>query len=185
MKKIMIDPGHGGSDPGATTSKPWPLRECDIAWAVSMLVRFHLEIAPEGQCEYEALHSRRQGQDLDPYLRAISSRAVQADAFVSIHCNSVEDPSAHGVEVLHYGSPEGVRLAESIYSQLPIEKYALRGRGLKERKDLIVLNSTHCPATLVELPFLSNPAEAELMTDARFQNDFAAGIARGICKYFE
>ena len=179
----MIDPGHGGSDPGATTSKPWPLRECDIAWTVSVLVR--AELAAAG---YTVFHSRRKGQDYgeaDPFPRTVRARAVQADIYVSIHCNSVADPSAHGVEVLHCGSADGIRLADSIYSCLPLEKHELRGRGLKERKDLVVLNSTHCFAALVELPFLSNPDEAMLMTDAGFQIDFAKGIAQGIREYFK
>ena len=102
--------------------------------------------------------------------------------FVSIHCNSVANPTAHGTETIHFpASTRGRRLAQDIQTAL-IAVNGLRDRGVKAM-NLAVLRLTRMPAALVELAFLSNPHEAYLLGQNSFRETSAKGIAEGIRVY--
>ena len=180
--KIYLDPGHGGVDPGAIGHDPSEAREADIVWAVSLVLAAELE-----RQEADVTFSRafgRTDQRIPLAGRAAQANAIPADLFLSIHCNSFTSASAHGVEVLHFGSQSGSQLAESI--RLAMENEGLigpgalfRDRGLKPRPGLAVLRLTSMPAALVELPFLSNPSNLTKLLEAKTQIRFARAIADG------
>ena len=106
-----------------------------------------------------------------------------ADIFVSLHNNASENPRATGNEALTYGESATVAnaLAEEILEQLTLTT-GLRNRGIVYRPGLYVLKETEMPAVLVEMGFISNPEEAELM--ANNPGLFALGIYRGILRYY-
>jgi N-acetylmuramoyl-L-alanine amidase len=106
-----------------------------------------------------------------------------ADAFISIHTNSAPNPAASGSEALIYSKESAVapELAEDILSQLNLVT-GLRNRGVIERPGLYVLRRTAMPAVLVEIGFISNRYDAELM--AYSPGLFAEGIYRGIVEYY-
>ena len=173
MKIVCIDPGHGGKDPGATTKTG--IDEKDIALTVALKVGALL-------AGYEIVYTR----DEDVYVglseRALIANQAKADLFVSIHCNSVDDESAHGMEVYHYthASEASKHAARAIYDKLlPVS--GLRGRGVKS-KDLAVLRETKMPAVLIELGFVSNPGDRAKLTDSAWQDDAAKVIADGIAE---
>lgn len=171
---IAINPGHapGGSpDPGAVS--PDGTRESDITAAVGLLVSDYLQqlghIAPVIQSD-----------DLVEICNTANS--MNADLFVSIHCNAAYNPNANGAETYYAnGSVDGEKLARMIQMEI-INGIPVLNRGVKQAK-FYVLVSTYMPAVLVELAFLSNRYDESILIDHRCQRDFAKAIADGIVKY--
>lgn len=172
--RIYLDPGHGGKDPGAIGYDPWILVEEDVAWSVALGVRVLLEGAG-----HEVRTSRPQSRYVTLGGRTGEANAWPADAFVSIHCNAAEATTARGVEVLHYGSRAGSLLAQALLEEVR-GAVPVVDRGLKIRPDLAVLRLTQMPAALVELPFISTPAELEMLAAAGAQAAWSRAIARGV-----
>ncbi len=175
--RVAIDPGHGGSDPGAVG--PAGSREADINLAVSLKLKSLLEVN-----DREVIATRQTDTDCSA-PGAEASQELQArcdvanmagvDLFISIHCNAAASPDAHGTETWYYGA--GNSLADSVQRRLVA--CGLANRGVKQG-NLYVLKYTDMPAILVEAAFISNPEEERLLNDADFQHSVAMAIARGI-----
>lgn len=174
--KVFLNPGHapnGIPDPGAVGHN---LRECDVVRAVSDMVERYLNAA--GVEVVGNLQS-------DSLVDVVSEcRESEADIFVSIHCNAANS-AAHGTETWHYyTSAEGKKLANCIQNQI-VNSLGTLDRGLKPaepgRNGLYVLTNTPCTAVLVELAFIDNGSDAELLEYRK--DDFARAIARGITDY--
>ena len=107
-----------------------------------------------------------------------------ADLFISLHNNAAENPNATGNEALVYGSGAEVanELAEDILEQMTLTT-GLRNRGIVYRPGLYVLKETNMPAVLVEMGFITNPYDAELLAYSPYL--FATGIYRGILQYYD
>ena len=116
-------------------------------------------------------------------VRVDEANAWNADVFLSLHTNAAENERASGSEALVYGEGSTVarELAEDILEELHLVT-GLRNRGVIYRPGLYVLKETEMPAVLVEMGFISNPYDAELMVYS--PNLFALGIYRGILKYY-
>ena len=172
MKIVCIDAGHGGKDPGAESGG---VQEKDIALTVALKVGALLK-------DCEVIYTRTEDVYVGLSERALIANQAKADLFVSIHCNSVDDESAHGMEVYHYthASEASKHAARAIYDKLlPVS--GLRGRGVKS-KDLAVLRETKMPAVLIELGFISNPNDRAKLTNSAWQDDAAKAIADGIAE---
>ncbi|MBR1581172.1 MAG: N-acetylmuramoyl-L-alanine amidase [Selenomonadaceae bacterium] len=181
---IVIDPGHGGSDAGAVG--PTGVREKDVSLAVALKLREYLE--EQGD---PVVMTRT--TDVDVYSpQATNAQELQArvnkaprDAalFISIHCNAFSNPSSHGMETYYYtDSGRGRRLAKLINEEL--EKYGgLFNRGVKPA-NFYVLKHTSMPSTLLELGFVTNPEEEQLLADEGYQDSLARAIVTGINRYF-
>lgn len=106
-----------------------------------------------------------------------------ADLFISLHNNASENPNATGNEALTYSRSSDVAnaLATQILEQLTLTT-GLRNRGIVYRPGLYVLKRTAMPAMIVEMGFISNPYDAELLANSPYL--FATGIYRGILKYY-
>lgn len=169
MMKVFINPGHcPGADPGACGHG---LQEADVALAVGKLVKQYLDVAGVETKLYQ-----------EDSLRAISAASNEwgAELFVSIHCNSADNPAANGTETYRYpGSTNGAKLAGAIQAQL-IDAMSTTDRGVKEA-NFSVLRNTDCTAVLVEMAFINNESDAALLRDKR--DDFARAIARGVTDY--
>lgn len=177
MAKICIDPGHSGiPDPGAVG--PSGLKESDVTLLVGHALRDLLVLRGHQVAmtritddpETDALH-----------VRCDIANRFKADVFVSIHCNAAANAQAHGTETYYLsGSTYGQYLAEDVHEQML--ELGLRDRGTKTA-NFYVLKYTDMPAILVELAFISNPMEEELLSTAVFQQRAAAAIAYGIEMY--
>lgn len=176
--KVFINPGHapnGQPDPGALSPRTG-LRECDVALSVGKLTKGFLEAAG---CSCKLLQS----DSLWEIVR--ESNNWEADVFVSIHCNSVADESANGAECWHYyASREGKKLSRCIQSQL-VDSLPLVNRGVKGAKPgengLYVLTNSDAIASLVEMAFISNEEDEQILRV--HQNELARAIARGVTDY--
>lgn len=168
--RIMLDPGHSGTiEPGACAHG---LKEADIVLSVARLLRDKLT-------GHEVMLTRDDDVD-DDYLswRAELANDWGADIFISLHCNAFADPAAHGAEcwIAKNHSDDSERLAYCILNRL-VNQMDLADRGVKQQ-NFTVLTATDCPAVLVELAFITNPAEAGMLLN--MQEEFAQAIADGI-----
>lgn len=167
---VVIDAGHGGSNPGAVYQGR---QEKDDALSLALAVGRILE-----ENGVEVYYTRTTDIYESPQQKAHEANAVQGDYFVSIHRNSSPYPNQYtGIESLvynHYG--EAGRLAENINARL--EQVGYENQGVNERPDLVVLNQTQMPSVLVEVGFINTDADNRLL-DERFQ-ETARAIAEGI-----
>ncbi len=183
--RVYIDQGHNPRDYN-TGAEGNGYFEQDITYEVGRLLYEYLDSNPE-------FTPRLSRPTPDTVLgtsnaSSVTARVNQAnswgaDIFVSIHTNASINPSANGSEALIYSesSTEAYNLAEDIITNLT-EVTGLRNRGIIERPGLYVLRRTAMPAVLVELGFITNPEDAELMANS--PNLFALGIYRGILEYY-
>lgn len=177
--KIFIDPGHGGTDPGAVNIA-LGLREADVN--LDTALRLERILKNRG---YETKMSRTTNKYVSLTERAALANEWGADYFISVHSNSNESPEANGTEVLYYpGSVKGEGLAREVLHQLVLQ---LRrpNRGIIPRPNLAVLRLTNMPAILTEMAFISNPTEALLLADPEFRQAAAQGIADGITQFIK
>lgn len=181
---IVIDPGHGGSDAGAIGSTG--VREKDVALAVALKVRDLLEDQGDPvvmtRTTDRDVHSAQasNGQELQA---RVNKAPRDASMFISIHCNAFSNPASNGMETYFYtGSSHGRRLAKLINEEL--ERYGeLFNRGVKSA-NFYVLKHSSAPATLLELGFVTNPEEEQLLADDEYQEQLARAIVTGINRYF-
>lgn len=188
--KIVLDPGHGtdpqGSDPGAIG--PTGVKEKDVNLAIA------LKLAQLLRAEGAQVYLTREGENTSFTLaeRAYYANNIKADVFISIHSNSSLNPAVGGTATYIY-APQGstlegqreerLRLARCIQESL-VAALGLRNIGVLEA-NLSVLRNTRMPSVLVEVAFISNPAEERLLNDPVFQTKAAAGILEGLKKYFK
>ncbi|HEY9814293.1 MAG TPA: N-acetylmuramoyl-L-alanine amidase, partial [Candidatus Obscuribacterales bacterium] len=168
---VVIDPGHGGRDPGAVGIDG--LREKDVVLPISLQVASLLE-----QQGVQTQMTRSDDRELDLAPRVASAERANADLFVSIHANalSMSRPDVNGIETFYYSS--GRSLAQSIQSNL-ISTTGMRDRGVKQAR-FYVLTQTTMPSVLVEVGFVTGSEDASRLRDSAFQTQIAEAIARGI-----
>ncbi len=183
-KIVVIDAGHGGSDPGASgTYNGQTYKEKDLTLSIAKKVQTILTGSGI------PVVMTRTG-DIYPTLDERPALANQQNAalFVSIHINSVDNvPSANGVEVYYAGSNNdddyGVtskELAQNLLDEV-LKLTGQRSRGVKEESHAVTRNS-NMPAALYEVGFITNEAEIEKMVSEDFQQQVAQGLANGIIK---
>lgn len=172
--KIVIDPGHGGKDPGAVG--PSGIKEANINLQVALMVAEKLQKAG---LSVKLTRTTDTFVDLQP--RCDIANSFNADYFVSIHCNSAGTPEARGTETYCYKlGGKGEVLAKAIQAEL-IAATGRVNRGVKTA-NYYVLRRTNMPAVLTELAFISNHEEERLLGSPDYQEKCATAIARGIGK---
>lgn len=172
---IMLDAGHGGSDPGAVYNGR---QEKDDTLALTLEIG---EILQENRVNVE--YTRTTDIYLSPIARAREANNAGVDLFISIHRNSFPtDNDVSGVESLVYDlSGLKLEIAEEINQQL--EAIGFVNLGVKARPNLVVLRRTQMPAILVEVGFINSDTDNTLF-DANF-NAIAQAIAFGILDVLE
>lgn len=172
--KICIDPGHSGPvEPGACAGG---FTEAAVNLQVAKKLRRLLEAAG-----HQVTLTREADVNDDALLwRAELAWQFGADIFISLHCNAATDSAAHGTEVFYYPTSEkGYALARCIQTEL-VRNCQTADRGVKTNDEWTVLVETACPAVLVEMAFLTNDKDRELLTDRFVQRQIAVGIANGV-----
>lgn len=176
--RIMIDPGHGGSDPGAMGNG---LKEKDLTLDIAKRVTQHLSN------RYLDVHVRMT-RETDVYLtlneRTQMANQWPADFFLSIHINAAADPAANGFESYVYNKPGCC--ATSLAKQQVIHPYIVqqmkfKDRGMK-RANFHVLRETTMPSILLENLYISNPGDAAKLANPQFREQLARAIADGVAK---
>ncbi|NLC18724.1 MAG: N-acetylmuramoyl-L-alanine amidase CwlD [Clostridiales bacterium] len=185
---IVIDPGHGGRDPGKIGINN--ALEKDINLSIALKLRDLLEengikvimTREEDVGLYDENDSNKKRADLKKRVEIInSSGALFA---ISIHQNSFTQESSRGAQVFYHNeSKEGKRLAEMIQTQLKETIADGNHRQAKANNTYYMLSKTTCPLVIVECGFLSNRREAELLLDGEYQAKMAWGIHLAIINY--
>ncbi|NLJ85580.1 MAG: N-acetylmuramoyl-L-alanine amidase [Firmicutes bacterium] len=179
-KTIVIDPGHGGSNPGTRGVGPKPEKDnvLAVAWDLKgMLEHAGAKVVMTRNGDY--LPGSPEVDQLEARVRLANMN--RADAFVSIHNDWNKNSSLTGTTTYFY-SPDGYRLGIALQKGVTGE---LRSRDLGVRwANYYVLKNTVMPAALVELGFLSNKQEALLLTTRSYQTKAATGIYDGLVEYF-
>lgn len=170
MPLIVLDAGHGGSNPGAVYQGR---QEKDDVLALTLAIGRLLE-----NRGVDVYYTRTTDIYESPAQKAEEGNQVGADYFVSIHRNFSPYPNQYsGVESLVYSRyGAAAQMANNINQQL--EAVGFLNLGVNERTNLVVLNRTQMPAVLVEVGFLNTDADNQLF-DERF-DDIALAIADGI-----
>jgi len=175
---IVVDPGHGGSDPG-TIGTFLGVFEKDIVLPISLELGRLLE-----ENGATVIYTRDADYYVSHFDRAPIANAVNAEVLISIHANSYEGTTAKGVETLY--NPlylENFRFAQAIQNEL-INHIGAVNRGVRPRTDLNVLNNANMPAALVEVGFVSHPEEEAMLNDPEYQKRIAEGLLMGILTFF-
>lgn len=185
-KTIVLDPGHGGSDPGAIGLSG--NREKDINLKVSkkvmlLLAQSKANVRMTRTTDIDVIGSNATDvQDLQ-YRVDVGTNA-RADIFVSIHSNSSPNRSVTGTTTYYYAkTPKDELLAKCVQDKL-VEYGNLDNLGVRTA-GFYVIKRSKIPAILIELGFISNQREEALLASPAMQDKLAYGIVSGIEDYFK
>lgn len=171
---VVVDPGHGGGDPGAIGIGG--LQEKQVVLDISRQVATILQ-----RQGIQALLTRYDDREIDLQPRVDFAERVNASLFVSIHANaiSLSRPDVNGLETYYYDT--GGRLARTIHESI------LRRTGIPDRRlrraRFYVLRKTSMPAVLVETGFVTGADDAVRLRNPAYRRRMAEAIAEGILRY--
>jgi len=192
-KIIIIDPGHGGVDPGAVSRTG--VTEDDINLRIALKLRKLIEqsggVALMIREDDSGLYSDgrtkirdKKNEDLRTRHELINSSG--ADIFISVHLNSFPQSQYYGAQSFYQkGDEEGKKIAELIQDEL-IE--VIKNKNIRKAKSIdtvYILKNKKMPGALVECGFLSNSQEEKLLQEDKYQEKIAWSIFMGIMRYFE
>ncbi|HYH02569.1 MAG TPA: N-acetylmuramoyl-L-alanine amidase [Bacillota bacterium] len=187
-KRVVVDPGHGGYDPGAQTDSG--LLEKEINLDVALRLKKHLsrvgiytELIREDDRDYAEVTDciTRKERDLTYRLKLIHQS--KAHLLLSIHANMFTDP-------VYKGSQTFFKPGDAASKQLAtlIQDHLVKALGPNRRKpkpgDFRILQDVKIPAVIVETGFLSNQEEAQLLATPDYREKIAAAICQGVIGYF-
>lgn len=187
--KIVIDPGHGGVDGGATYDG---VLEKDLALNISKKLRDRLEqlgatvlLTREGDYDlsdgFNDTIKNQKRADLANRVKLINDS--EADFVVSIHLNAVNDPVWHGAQTFYDSENKaGQRLAEVIQEAM-VSRLQNTTRSAQAVERIFVLKEAEIPAALVEVGFLSNEKERAALQRDDYQNEIVTSVFYGIISY--
>ncbi|MET2734447.1 N-acetylmuramoyl-L-alanine amidase [Staphylococcus epidermidis] len=170
-KTIVLDPGHGGSDQGASSSTP----------SKSLEKNYTLKTAKELKklLNKEGAHVKMTRSN-DKYV-SLDDRNIKGDAFISIHNDALDSSNANGVTVYWFKDKQE-SLAQTLNSAIQ-KKALLTNRGSRQQ-NYQVLRQTDIPAVLLELGYISNPTDESMINDQLHRQVVEQAIVDGLKQYF-
>jgi N-acetylmuramoyl-L-alanine amidase len=177
---VMLDPGHGGKDPGAINASG--LSEVSVILPIAKRVAAILE-----RQGIAVKMTRNSDYFVGLDERVTMSREAGATLFVSIHANSIDNrPDVNGLETYHYNL--GQSFAETVHSTV-VDYVNKNGFYIADRRvrsaRFLVLRKSSIPAILVETGYLTSDIEAARLRRDDYQKVMAEGIAKGIVQYIK
>ena len=174
---VVIDPGHGGPDPGAIGIGG--IRETDVVLEVSKTVE---KLLIEKGVKVRLTRYNEVDLDLPP--RVSLANRTEADAFVSIHANASRGKrrDINGLETFYYSGWRGKLLAKRIQKQILKVSPGSPDRGVRHGRFYVIKN-TRMPAVLVEIGFLTGRIDARMLEKSIHRKRIAYAIAKGILEY--
>jgi N-acetylmuramoyl-L-alanine amidase len=190
--KILIDPGHGGFDPG--TSGDLKIAEAPINLEIStklmkFLESFGFEVEMT-RYDDTGLHTdksktirEKKNEDLNNRVKAINNS--NADIAISIHLNSFPQKQYYGAHVFYKKNSEESKIAaETLQDNLKEILDKENNRIPQVKKDIIIMDNSKIPIILIECGFLSNVEEEKKLISEEYQEKVAWAIYTGLVKYF-
>lgn len=181
-KTIVIDPGHGGSNPGATK---YGMRESDNNLSVGIKLKKVLEehgakvVMTRETDKTVAAEGLELKQELQARVDLVDTN--NADIFISLHTNANENANVHGA-MTFYHNDISEKLADDIQKSL-IKFTEATDKGT-EKENFYVLRNNKVPAILVEMGFITNKIEADKLNSDVYRGELVNGIYDGIINYF-
>jgi N-acetylmuramoyl-L-alanine amidase len=175
---VVIDPGHGGGDPGAVGING--LQEKVAVLSVSTQVAQQLH-----QKGIRAVLTRYSDREIDLAPRVATAERVNADIFVSIHANSISlsRQDISGLESYYYASAKGYRLARAIHNRI-LGNTNMQDRGIRQAR-FYVVRRTSMPSVLIEIGFVTGAQDAARLSSAPQRTKLAEAIVQGILDYLK
>ncbi|SET05342.1 N-acetylmuramoyl-L-alanine amidase family protein [Anaerobranca gottschalkii] len=176
-KKIIIDPGHGGTSFGAVGQTG--VREKDLNLQTSLIIEKLLT-----NLGAKAILTRIKDENVTLAQRVNVANNNKGDLFISVHYNGYSDPQANGTET--YWSSQGTKGSEKLAALLQtqlLEKLQRRNRGVKQA-NFYVLRETKMPAALIEPLFITNPVEEQIIIKEENMVKVAEGVVDAILKFY-
>ena len=186
--KVVIDPGHGGNDPGGIGQSG--VLEKDVNLSIALLLRDNLKqqgievvMTRETDCGlYSETSKNKKKEDLAKRIQIIEE--AEADFVLCIHQNIFTDSKYKGAQVFYYESSEaGAKLADSIQNQLIIGVDPENNRVSKSNMNYYMLKQSPIPIVIVECGFLSNKEEELKLGTLEYQRALAWNIYLGTMHY--
>lgn len=188
-KVVVIDAGHGGIDPGATMMQ---FNEKNINLDVAKKVKEKLEdlgVAVVLTRDSDvSLAENTVAKSKNAHTASLQNRVSMANqkkavALVSIHVNSSDDPNHYGPQTYYrQGAAKGMELAENIQVELLQIRSSHRAAIVG---DYYLLNNSEVPAVIVEIGFLTNDQDRELLLQDEYCHKMAEAIAQGVIKFIQ
>ena len=185
---IVVDAGHGGDDPGKIGINDALEKDINLQIALKLqkiLEQNNIKVVMTRNTDaglYSEGATNKKAEDMQKRCKIIEDS--NALFTVSIHQNSYPEEYVKGAQVFYYGeSQEGKELAEVLQKSLVAELDKENHRTAKANESYYLLKKTKTPTVIVECGFLSNRQEAELLSDAEYQQKVAVAISKGIENY--
>jgi N-acetylmuramoyl-L-alanine amidase len=175
---LVIDPGHGGNDVGAVGNG---IYEANVVLAISLKLGRILQ-----EMGYTVVYTRTDNSEVELQPRVDLAQKSNADAFISIHANSLEArlSDVSGIETYYApGASVSARLASFVHNQI-INLTGAKDRGIRTAR-FHVIRRTSMPSILVETGFVTNPQESANLNNPSYQDRMAASIARGVDQFMK
>ncbi|MGL6106853.1 N-acetylmuramoyl-L-alanine amidase CwlD [Romboutsia sp.] len=193
-KIIILDPGHGGIDPGKLSNDKL-IEEKNINLAITLKLRELLEssgaVVILTREDDSSLYTENGNKTIrQKYNENLKNRKKiikesNADMFVSIHSNAFTESKYYGAQTFYpKGKEDSQKLSKYIQGELKRVVDATNNREIKPTEDIYILKENEIPSVLVECGFLSNDKETKLLSNEIYQEKLAWSIYVGIQKYF-
>ena len=192
-KVVVIDPGHGGADPGKIGTNG--AKEKDVNLAIGKTLKKVLE-----EKGFEVVMTRTEDVvlgntskfskigDLNKRCEIINSAYDKNNncIMISLHQNSFAQESVHGAQSFYFQRSEKSKaLGEGIQEELNRSVNTQKAKKAKPNDSYYILINSKCPGIIVECGFLSNSAEADKLINEGYQKELSEILCRGIMKYFD
>jgi N-acetylmuramoyl-L-alanine amidase len=181
--KVIIDPGHGDTDPGAIGINN--IYEKDITLEISLLISDYLR---KKNIQVEFTRKSDINIDLTNRVENINTNYSDFDICISIHCNAFTNCEINGIETYF-----GTNNKKLVYDNFLLSKYIqnsicnnvdyFKNRGVKKNKSLYLINNLHIPSCIIELGFITNFNDYKVLSSKTKKNKLAELISDGIIKY--
>lgn len=184
---VLIDPGHGGTDPGNLSANPDHLQEKELNLLIAQKFGYYVT---QNLQNIDITYTRSTDDYVSLDNRVEQANTANVDYFISIHCNATEKAKCHGTEshVHSFDSKASVALAKSFEKEFS-GRAGRTSRGVKDSDDrthnLQVLKYTKMTSVLVECGFLSNTSEANYLNTEYGQDILASALYRGLRDYLK
>jgi N-acetylmuramoyl-L-alanine amidase len=185
-KRIVIDPGHGGTDPGVIVPDGrlrWT--EAELAWDLAS--RLEGRLAAAG-IRVHLTRGPRLATPMSQAARAALANELAADLLLSVHIDGHRNPDACGVATYHYGSSDGVTSTVGERLAGLVQREIVARTGMRNcrthRKSWDLLRLTRMPAVRVEVGYLTCPADRARLTDPQFRDLVADAVLAAVQRMY-
>lgn len=178
---IMIDPGHGGEQPGAGSGTG--VYERDVTYKIALELKTLFE--KQGATVLFSRDDSKSVPEIEE--RRLNTYALNPDMFISIHCDASDSKSMKGSSVYYYKNYSGP-LAFSISKTLPAAVKNVMGYDMSNRGahfyPFLVTRVENCPSVLVECGFITNTDDFNIINSTKGRKAIAMGIYEGVVEYY-